>query len=373
VTVDLPTLVKQVVIHPVSRGIHPQIEGTRVRFSLTGPDKLYVVINDLPPLCLFANPPETTVPRPGDPQVRYFGPGVHRPGMMTLQSNETVYLAPGALVYGGLRLAEGAAYIKVLGRGTLDGDFKYENMVVLEKGHDIAISGITIRNGDSWTNTVTDCTDVTYDGVKVLSFGPGGDGIDPLGSSNVTITHCFFRCTDDCIAIKAPNPGQVVKNVRIADNTMVGFACSDGVTIGFETNGPKISDVRVSNCDIIQARGGSRVDGHAAFSIICDGPAVIRDIVYEDIRAEEDVLKLFELTVTDGTKYGTGPAGEIHGVLLRNISWASSRPVILQGFDAEHRVEDVTFRDCRVQGRRLTGPTPGIFRVNEFVDGVKFE
>ncbi len=372
VAVQLKTKVNTVSIHPLSRGIQARIEGDLVHFTLAGPDKVYVVINDLPPLCVFANPPEGPAPQSAGPLVRYFGPGVHRPGLMTLKSNETVYLAAGALVYGGLRLAAGATHVRVLGRGVLDGDFHYESMVLLENGHDITVSGITIRNGDGWTNTLTNCTDVTYEGVKVISFGPGGDGIDPLGSSNVTIEHCFFRCTDDCIAIKAPDPRHVVKNVRIAHNTMVGFACSDGVTIGFETNGPEISGVRVSDCDVIQARGGSRVDGHSAFSIICDGPAVIHDIVYEDIRAEADVLKLFELHITDGTKYGTGPAGHIRGVHLRNITWTEPRPVILQGFDASHRVQDVTFENCRVQGRRLEGPVPAHFQVNGFVDDVKF-
>ena len=49
---------------------------------------------------------ESTVwqPRPTDPGVRFFVPGIHRPGKIVLQSHERVYLAgvavTGALAYG---------------------------------------------------------------------------------------------------------------------------------------------------------------------------------------------------------------------------------------------------------------------------------
>jgi len=371
VVLTLSEQVTKAVVHPLSRGIKPSIEGNRVSFSLAGPDKVYVVINDLPPLCVFANPPEGPPPAATAPGVRFFAAGVHRPGLMTLKSNETVYLAPGALVYGGLRAEPGARNLKVVGRGVLDGGFEIEDMVKLEDCHGVEFNGITIRNGMGWTNTLVNCTDVTYRDVKIISFGPSGDGIDPLGSSRVLIDRCFFRCTDDCIAIKSPGPEQVVHDVRITNNTMVGFACSDAVTIGFETNGPEISNVRVQNCDVVLARGGSRVDGHSAFSIICDGPAVIHDIRFEDIRVEE-ALKAFELTITDGTKYEVNPPGHIRGVFLKNIVWAAHCPILLKGFDQDHRVEQVVFENCTMAGRRLTGPADAKFEINAFAQGIEF-
>ena len=50
------------------------------------------------PLLLFANPLETDTPKQGDPNVVYFGPGVHKPEKIALQSGQTLYLAGGALV-----------------------------------------------------------------------------------------------------------------------------------------------------------------------------------------------------------------------------------------------------------------------------------
>jgi len=95
--------VRTVYIHPYSRKIIPEVAGDKVSIRLPGPDKLFIEVNDLPPLCLFANPMEDFIPDPSDRAIRYFGPGVHRPGMMNLEDNELVYLAGGAVVYGGIR------------------------------------------------------------------------------------------------------------------------------------------------------------------------------------------------------------------------------------------------------------------------------
>jgi len=371
VTLKANEHVESVKIMPRSRDIKYVIEGNIIRFSLPGPDKLYIEVNDLPPLCLFANPLEEFIPDTVASNMRYFGPGVHRPGMMTLKDNEILYIAGGAIVYGGIR-SKGSSNIKVMGRGILDGGFIHRRMVVIEDGRDIEFNGIMIRNGVAWTNTIINCFNVIYKDIKVISFGPAGDGINPLGSQKMEITNCFLRCTDDCIAIKSPDSTNVVKDITVKDNTMIGYAFSDGITIGFETNGPFVEDVIVENCDILLARGGSRVDGHSAFSIICDGPAVIRNILYENIRVEEEVLKLFELHITDGAKYGINPPGHIQDIHLKNVQWSSNRPIVLKGFDSSHQVQNVIFENCSIQGELLESTSSDIFDINEYVDNVTF-
>jgi hypothetical protein len=372
ITLKVKEHVDFVKIRPYSRDVRYIIEGNIVRFSLPGPDKLYIEVNDLPPLCLFANPIETYIPDSTATNVMYFGPGVHRPGMMTLKDDEILYIAGGAVVYGGIRI-DSASNIKVLGRGILDGGFEHRRMVVPRNSSNLEFNGIMIRNGIGWTNTVINCRNVVYKDIKVISFGPGGDGINPLGTQGMEISNCFLRCTDDCIAIKSPDSTFVVRDITVEDNTMIGYAFSDGITIGFETNGPVVEGVVVRNCDILQARGGSRVDGHSAFSIICDGPATIRNILYEDIRVEEDVFKLFELHITDGTKYGINPPGHIKDIHLKDIHWTSLRPIILYGFDESHRIQNVKFENCTIEGELLDNPRSDIFNINEFVDNVTFE
>ena len=369
ISIRVSNAIKTVSIHPLSRGIKTDVNGNVLTFSIPGPDKLYIEIDSLPPLCVFANPIEDEKISADAPGVHYFAPGVHRPGYITLKDNETVYIAAGAVVYGGIR-ASGVHNIRVIGRGILDGAFEFKQMVLVENCKDVLFEGIMIRNGDGWTNTLVNCDRLLYDHVKVLSFGPGGDGIDPLNSRHVVISNCFMRCTDDCIAIKAPAPDQVVNDVVVADNTMVGFAFSDGVTIGFETDAASLSNITVRNCDVILARGGSRAEGHSGFSIICDGPAVVNNVLYENIRVEKAEIKLFELQITDGTKYGIGPPGHIKDITLKNVSWAHEGPIVLKGFDESHRIQMITFENCTVAGKPLRDIKSTIMQIGSFVDDV---
>ena len=369
ISIRVPNAIRHVSIHPASRGLTSQIDGNVVTFSIPGPDKLYLEVDDLPPLCVFADPIDRENITSNSPHVRYFAPGVHRPGYITPKDNDTIYIAAGAVVYGGIR-AKGVKNLRVLGRGILDGGSQFEQMVLVENSQEVLFEGIMIRNGDGWTNTLVNCDGVTYDNVKVLSFCPAGDGIDPLNSRHVVISHCFLRCTDDCIAIKAPANDQVVNDISVVDNTMIGFAFSDGVTIGFETNAPSITNVTVRNCDVILARGGSRVEGHSGFSIVCDGPAAISNILYDNIRVERSEIKLFELIVTDGTKYGIDPPGHIKNVTLRNIAWAHEGPIMLKGFDASHKIQRVSFENCTVAGKPLRDLKTTVMHIGTFVEDV---
>lgn len=360
--------IKQAQVRPIARGIKPIIEGKRVRFTLPGPDKVYVEIDDLPPLCVFANPP--TLPAPAAaPGVIVFEKGVHEPGLIELTDGSTVYLAPGALVYGGLR-AKGAKGIRVFGAGILDGGYRHEDMVRFEDCEDVRVEGITIRNGIGWTNTLVHCRDIHFKAVKVISFGPSGDGINPVNSSDVSISGSFFRCTDDCVAIKAPDPRFSTEGIRVFGNTMIGYAFADGVTIGFETNAPSISDIQIQNCDILMARGGSRVDGHSAFSIVCDGPSRIHDILFSELRVEDVEHKLFELIVTDGTLYGADKPGHIGDVTIKSVQWKHAAPISLKGFGPSNRVSTVAFEGCTVAGKSLESIEDPIFRIGPHVSDV---
>ncbi|NLF29585.1 MAG: hypothetical protein GX591_01715 [Planctomycetes bacterium] len=369
VTMTAAEPVESVAVHPAGRGIRPAVDGRRVRFTLPGPDKLYITINDLPAVCFFANAVEAAPPRADDPGVLYFAPGVHRPGPLTLQDGQTVYLAPGAIVYGCLR--GGPKNARVLGHGILDGQYEHR-LVRLDDAADVTIKGVILRNGRSWQNTITGCRDVTYRDVKVISFGNSGDGINPVGSSNVTIDNCFLRCTDDCVAIKSMRPGQNVQGIRVLNSTMIGYAFADGITIGFETHGPEMKDILVRNCDIVLSRGGNAVGRHSAFSIIADGPGWIRDVRFENLRVQADVDRLFELHVTDGTAYVKAGPGHIQGVHLKDIAWTAPKPIILAGLNEDHLVEDVVFENCTVAGRPLRSADAEIVTINPHVRNVAF-
>lgn len=113
-------------IRPSLPGISASLSNGRVRVEVTRPGQYYLMVkcakdsrHDFEhPLFIFANPPETEVPRRGAPGVRYFGPGVHDIGFQyKVKAGETVYIAGGAMVRGSI-FYEGDG-VRILGRGIL--------------------------------------------------------------------------------------------------------------------------------------------------------------------------------------------------------------------------------------------------------------
>lgn len=54
-------------------------------------------------LFLFANLPETDAPKPKDSKIRYNAAGVHHENI-NARTGDTIYLAPGAVVFGALNI-----------------------------------------------------------------------------------------------------------------------------------------------------------------------------------------------------------------------------------------------------------------------------
>ncbi|HMI01250.1 MAG TPA: hypothetical protein VK541_02135, partial [Pedobacter sp.] len=102
VTVTVPALVKQAKVLPESAGIVPVIKGKTISFRVSSARNLTVEVNGewVRSLHIFVNPPEKDVPRADDPNVIYFGPGIHEIGSLAVGDNKTVYIAGGAIVRG---------------------------------------------------------------------------------------------------------------------------------------------------------------------------------------------------------------------------------------------------------------------------------
>ncbi|HOW39382.1 MAG TPA: glycosyl hydrolase family 28 protein [Bacteroidales bacterium] len=358
------------VIRPKSRNISASVNGNELSFEIDSPQKLYIEINDLPHLAIFADAPEKEPQSEGSRDILYFGPGEHKPGKIELQSNQTLYIAAGAIVYADIT-GRDLANVTIRGRGMLNGNVRISGT------RNLNVSDVFIRNTKGWTNTLTDCQYCRYSNIKVFSYEGiwGLDGINPVSSKNFSIDNCFMRCRDDCVAIKSMDPKLSVDSVSVTNCVMVGWSCSDGVTLGFELNGGPVQNISVKNCDILYARGGGRTGGHAGFSIVCDGPATVQNILFEDIRIEEQVeFRNLELIITDGTLYGIDPPGHIKNVIMRNISWENGdKPFIISGFSSENKVENVIFQNCTSGGKPLRSSADADFRINEFTDNIIFQ
>jgi hypothetical protein len=139
--ITVPSKVTSAKILPTSAGITPKITGNTITFSVNSPRNLTIEINGewVRSVHLFINPPEVNAPRSDDPNVIYFGPGIHEITHLVVGDNKTLYIAGGAVVravikpeenswissYSGLRnyspsIELRGKNITVRGRGILD-------------------------------------------------------------------------------------------------------------------------------------------------------------------------------------------------------------------------------------------------------------
>ncbi|NLE36547.1 MAG: hypothetical protein GX621_00820 [Pirellulaceae bacterium] len=360
-------------------------------------------------LHLFANPPAPVVD-PNAPSVRYFGPGVHQAGRIELKSNQTIYLAGGAVVYGCIAGVD-ATNVKILGPGILDSskmvrdfDRNWDDVAAgkhignlggcihLRGCKDVVIDGPILRDPHIWCLATYGCSNVEIRYVKAIGLWRyNSDGIDVCNSQNVAVRHCFVRSFDDSLAIKGMRycSELPIKNV-LFENCVVWNDWGKALEIGAETSAPEISNITFRDCDILRATG-------FAIDIQHGDRATIKDVTYERVRLEvEDVnhrpqiQKSRDGKYVDDTKYGPAfmifvfakggwsfdkELGTIRNVVVRDCSisgklLAGSR---MAGFDAAHDIQDVTITNLRFNGKVLKTLDEASISVGPFVSNVRIE
>ncbi|TAG18591.1 MAG: hypothetical protein EAZ32_13445 [Cytophagia bacterium] len=399
--------VKWVDVRPKSLNISPTFGRHTIQFSIDKPCNLTIELNGemSRPLHLFAAPLETNIPAPHTPKVRYFEGGkVHEIGALVLQSDETVYIAGGAVVRGTISATD-AQNIKILGRGVLDGTFVKEQMIQFTRCENIEIEGITILNSPGWTVVPRHCKHLNIKGMKQVCWRNGSDGLDLVATSHVRVSDCFFKNNDDNIVLKcwggnekyprnAPQ-GPDMSDIEITRSVFWNMPWGNALEIGFELRCGKVSDVKFTDCDLIHVERG------AAFSIHNGDNATVENVLFENIRVEDAMHKLIDLAVFlsqysldrpadeaerkqrymqgawDGVTTVTAEQkaqyaanrGRIKNVTFRNIAVTDGQfPYsIISGYDADHQVENVLIENLTIHGKRIKNAKEGRF----FIENAK--
>ena len=354
--------IRSCVVHPKSRNITVEGVGSKkVSFNMAGADKLYVEIDGMPELYIFADEPETDRPAEDDPNYYYFGPGVHEleGGKLTITNNnkKNVYIDAGALVKGSIELRNiSGGGVVVHGRGILDATINNGEGQVIYQHYS---QGNTVRDimcrtaTRGWMCYQYQSPYPTYQNVKIIGYGANNDGIPNYSPQGLIVRDCFIRATDDCISLKTEALDRDA-NVTIENSTMYGVASSDGVMVGYECKG-RLTNVTVKNCDIIGGRGSTILGyGHAGFSVCCDGPGPIQNVRFEDVRVENKVFENNMISVvTDGTKYldsgssAYGKQGAIEGITLKNVTWEhAGMPIRFVGYGPQNTITNVLIENC---------------------------
>lgn len=365
-------------VRPLARHITPHISDGAVSIDLPGPGQYSLEFDGTHHvLTVFVNPEkEFDVTADGE-NTLYFAPGVHfLEEAVELDSGATVYLAPGAVVYGGFKASE-KKNIRILGYGVLDNSNIERGKggpIRFSRCENVWVEGITVVNSAEWSMHFAGCTNVTADNIKLIGMWRyNADGCDFTNCTNAVLRNSYLRNFDDCIVVKGLtlNREKPVRNI-LAERCVLWCDWGRAMEIGAETSAPSISGVRFSDCDIIH--------GDAVMMDLQHGDrADISDIVFENIRVEyaahalagklqtapdeqyvnPDETHMPELftVITIRTIYSHDEyTGNISGVRFKNIEVSTEDgripPSRVCAMAPDTEISDIVFENIRVNGQK---------------------
>jgi hypothetical protein len=239
---------KGVDVQPWRLGIRPVRDGKTIRFHLAAPAKLSIsrpfdFLNNAPMLFLFAGTPPAGPP--AGPHVTVIPAGIHRESLNP-KSGDTIYLAPGAFIFGSLNLFN-VGGVRVLGRGTIVYEGSQDpntdegwmqkpdwHCIGSKDARNVQIEGLTcIVRARTWSIQMKDSFQFTFDDLRVIGGNPGNanqDGMDWLGGGGTIVRNAFFRASDDVFGIQGNwdgyteeailAPGKDVSDILIEDSEL---------------------------------------------------------------------------------------------------------------------------------------------------------
>jgi polygalacturonase len=329
--------------------------------------------NRLHNLHIFANEMETEIPGPNDPNVLYFGEGLHKPqnqpgDVFNIPSNTTVYLAPGAVVQGKF-VCNKVENVRFIGRGIL---MKPQRGFEITHSKNIEIDGLTVINPTHYTVYGGETTGLKINNLKSFSDKGWSDGIDLMSCSEVTIHDIFMRNSDDCIAIYTHrwNYYGDARNYKITQAILwadIAHPINIGLHGDTSIEGNILENILFSDIDILEHDEDDRdYQGCMAFSE--SDHNLIQNVTFENIRVENiQEGQLFSIRVLYNPKYSSGPGRKIRNVTFKDIFYngIGENTSVIEGFSEENNIENIRFENIVINGKKIQSFEEGNIRIGK--------
>ena len=352
--------VESAAVRPLAQGIQPEIRNGKVCFSLDEPAKLTVEYNGRieGALHLFLDEPDEK-PDADAAKVRYFGPGVYKDQIITVKSNETVYLDEGCVLYGQIYCGLGKNFT-IAGHGVLCGSIydRWQDTIVpvnLSNCSGFTIRDITILDPSAWTLNLFKCRDAEIDNVKIVSARSNSDGFTFQNCRNISVRNCFVRSWDDSLVVKGYNGD--VDGITF-DSCILWTDLAQSCEIGYETRAKTIENITFKNITVLH-------NFHKpVISIHNSDHAAVRHVLFENITVEDAQMGegdgtpyLIDFTTTASQWSATLKRGTIEDVTVRNVRVLSGkRPAIrIWANDETSWINHVQISSLTILGERITG------------------
>jgi hypothetical protein len=285
------------------------------------------------------------------------------------KSGDTIYLEPGAYVFGSLNLWQ-VQNVKVYGRGTIvydgpqapndDNGWMQKpdwHCIVGYQAHNVEIDGLTcIIRSRTWSIQMKDSTGFHYDDLRVMGGNPGNanqDGMDWLGGGDTTVRNSFFRASDDDLAMEGNwdgyleadmlRPGADVDNILV-ENSEFSTSISNIVRMGWPEKIFNSKNFTLRDSDILH--GGIGACGQT-FGLLGFWGAKGASGDHSGVTFENLLLdNWYSLLQVEQEK------PELHGFTFRNI-WALDQPPLAES-TITGDVKDVTLDNVKYGQTRVT-------------------
>ena len=372
-------------VRPLSYGIEHKIDGNSITFTLNQPRNLSVEVNGdiFHNLHLFANPIDNYKPDMNDPDLIYFGPGVHpiNRGELRVPSGKTVYLAGGAVLMGRLHV-DRAEHVKILGRGMVS--YTVKQGIKISNSKNVYVEGVFA------TQCSTGGSDqVTIRNVKSISYYGWGDGMNVFASNNVLHDGVFCRNSDDCTTVYGTRLGYkgACKNITM-QHSVLWADVAHPIFIGIHGNADEpetLENLNYIDIDILDHRE-TQIDYQGCLAINAGDNNLIRNVRFENIRIENFRKgQLVNLRIFYNHKYCQAPGQGIENVLFKDISYTgeNSEISVIAGYDESRKVKNIRFENLKINGQVISDDMPdkpGFYKtsdiarifVGEHVENVTF-
>jgi hypothetical protein len=328
------------------------------------------------PLLLFANPVEDFVKNSENPDLIYYGPGIHqvKNDLIEVGDNQTLYIAEGAVVKAGVRVTGNNVTIR--GRGIICGnEFVWgeysRHLIEVESSNNVEIRDIILRGGATWTMPIRNSKNIIVDNVKIVGGrAQNDDGINPCNSQDVMINNCFIRTDDDCIALKGmrrPPQNENIERITV-ENSILWCDRARIFLLGHESRAEYMRDITFKNIDIVHF-------SMTAFLLEPGENMRLENTTFENFRINGEGQKsLIRLRPVVNQYMYTKVPGYINDITFNKISVTGSEgpyKIELLGVDENYNVHDINISDVSVLGQQINRNYKNL-EMNEFVQNVNF-
>lgn len=379
-------------IRPKRHHIVPVQTPNTVHFMLDKPCKLSVEFDGdyYNNLQLIANPPETDIPALDDPDVIYYAPGYYElTNTVSLASGQTLYLAGGAY----LKFKTSAPHpridldsvsnVSIRGRGIVYSQGVYADDprkgILMRNCSDVEVSGIILlKRNHGFCNDAFNCDGLVYDNVTVIGGAKNTDGFDVFSCRNVDVANSFFRSGDDGLIVKSKQ-GVNSSNVTYRSTVAWTDKVHRPVAFGGLSDCEIMTDVEYRDIDILHYNEDNGL--HGAISVLMNDGALVTNLLFKNIHIEECAhpnAKYINILIRYSDLWGHTPdepryRGNLRDVRFENIYGEDGPRIIdLTGYDAEHTIDGVSFKNLFIEGRQAAEMSEANLQTNSFVHHVSF-